>query len=235
MNETLEAMARALFKSWFVDFDPVRAKAEGRDPCLPRAPCRPLPGLLRGLGAGGDSEGVGGWPRFSRTPADKRGHTKDPFASAILGRANGLGQPQMIRIREPVPCNTNEVSQSDGHDRECNPNGSLRFAPPWSLVGGRQFRMVSVRSGHGGSTSTCYALVQRTTSAPFSDCFLSRLAGEIECAEHAAHGECSTQSRKVHIASLRESSFHRKQCGNLVSCQPCFRASYAALTNARSP
>jgi type I restriction enzyme S subunit len=35
MGETLEAMARALFKSWFVDFDPVRAKAEGRDPCLP--------------------------------------------------------------------------------------------------------------------------------------------------------------------------------------------------------
>jgi type I restriction enzyme S subunit len=32
MNETLEAMARALFKSWFVDFDPVRAKAEGRTP-----------------------------------------------------------------------------------------------------------------------------------------------------------------------------------------------------------
>lgn len=32
MNETLEAIARALFKSWFVDFDPVRAKAEGRQP-----------------------------------------------------------------------------------------------------------------------------------------------------------------------------------------------------------
>ena len=36
MNETLEAMARALFKSWFVDFDPVRAKMEGRDPGLPK-------------------------------------------------------------------------------------------------------------------------------------------------------------------------------------------------------
>jgi type I restriction enzyme S subunit len=36
MNGTLEAMARALFKSWFVDFDPVRAKAEWRDPGLPR-------------------------------------------------------------------------------------------------------------------------------------------------------------------------------------------------------
>ena len=36
MNETLEAMARALFQSWFVDFDPVRAKMEGRDTGLPK-------------------------------------------------------------------------------------------------------------------------------------------------------------------------------------------------------
>lgn len=37
MNETLEAMARALFKSWFVDFNPVRSKAEGRDTGLPKS------------------------------------------------------------------------------------------------------------------------------------------------------------------------------------------------------
>lgn len=36
MNETLEAMARAIFKSWFVDFDPVRAKSEGRPTGLPK-------------------------------------------------------------------------------------------------------------------------------------------------------------------------------------------------------
>ena len=36
MNATLEAMARALFRSWFVDFDPVRAKMEGRDTGLPK-------------------------------------------------------------------------------------------------------------------------------------------------------------------------------------------------------
>ena len=35
MNETLKAMGKALFKSWFVDFDPVRAKAEGRSTGLP--------------------------------------------------------------------------------------------------------------------------------------------------------------------------------------------------------
>jgi type I restriction enzyme S subunit len=32
MNATLEAMARALFQSWFVDFDPIRAKLDGRKP-----------------------------------------------------------------------------------------------------------------------------------------------------------------------------------------------------------
>ena len=31
-NTTLEAIAQALFKSWFIDFDPVRAKGEGREP-----------------------------------------------------------------------------------------------------------------------------------------------------------------------------------------------------------
>jgi type I restriction enzyme, S subunit len=34
-NQTLEAMARALFKDWFVDFGPVRAKMEGQEPYLP--------------------------------------------------------------------------------------------------------------------------------------------------------------------------------------------------------
>ena len=40
MSQTLEAMAQALFKSWFVDFDPVRAKMEGR-----WRPGESLPGL----------------------------------------------------------------------------------------------------------------------------------------------------------------------------------------------
>jgi type I restriction enzyme S subunit len=35
MNETLEEIAKAIFKSWFVDFDPVRAKMEGRPTGLP--------------------------------------------------------------------------------------------------------------------------------------------------------------------------------------------------------
>ena len=78
MNETLEAMARALFNSWFVNFDPVRAKAEGRDTGLsprladlfpsrlvdsPLGPIpegwevRPLGGLLEVIETGGRPRG----------------------------------------------------------------------------------------------------------------------------------------------------------------------------------
>ncbi len=35
MNRTLEEMARAIFKDWFIDFGPTRAKMEGREPYLP--------------------------------------------------------------------------------------------------------------------------------------------------------------------------------------------------------
>ncbi len=47
MNETLEAMARALFKSWFVDFEPVRHKAAGQQPPRLAPPYRrPVPGWV---------------------------------------------------------------------------------------------------------------------------------------------------------------------------------------------
>jgi type I restriction enzyme S subunit len=72
MNKTLEEMARALFKSWFVDFDPVRAKAEGRarpDGARSSQPRKPLtaasdlpwPGAEAGAGAEGDP-GRWQWP-----------------------------------------------------------------------------------------------------------------------------------------------------------------------------
>ena len=46
MNQTLEEIAKAIFKSWFVDFDPVRAKAEGRPTGLPPEISDLFPGEL---------------------------------------------------------------------------------------------------------------------------------------------------------------------------------------------
>lgn len=64
-NATLEAIAQALFKSWFVDFDPVHAKAEGRarqdgersgQPRMPQASDLPRPGAEAGAEAQGQPE-----------------------------------------------------------------------------------------------------------------------------------------------------------------------------------
>jgi type I restriction enzyme S subunit len=59
MSETLEAMARALFKSWFEDFEPVRAKAEGRDPGIPKSLDNLFPTRLADSTVGEIPEG---WP-----------------------------------------------------------------------------------------------------------------------------------------------------------------------------
>ena len=46
MNDTLEAMAQAVFQDWFVDFGAVRAKLEGSDPYLPPELCALFPDRL---------------------------------------------------------------------------------------------------------------------------------------------------------------------------------------------
>ena len=56
-NETLEGMARALFKSWFIDFDPVRAKIAGRDTGLPQDLADLFPDRLVGSELGEIPEG----------------------------------------------------------------------------------------------------------------------------------------------------------------------------------
>ena len=71
-NETLEAMARALFKSWFVDFDPVRAKMEGRDTGLPQDIADLFPDHLVDSGSAAIPKG---WEVF-RLDQLARQHTK---------------------------------------------------------------------------------------------------------------------------------------------------------------
>jgi type I restriction enzyme S subunit len=94
MNETLEAMARALFKSWFVDFDPVRAKAEGRDPGLPKPLADLFPARLVDSELGEIPEGweVGSVYKIADVVYGA------PFVSAQFN-TEGLGEP-LIRIRD---------------------------------------------------------------------------------------------------------------------------------------
>ncbi|TCO77512.1 type I restriction enzyme S subunit [Plasticicumulans lactativorans] len=94
MSETLEAMAHALFKSWFVDFDPVRAKMEGRAPGLPKHLAELFPARLVDSELGEIPEGweVGSIYKIADVVYGA------PFASANFN-TEGRGEP-LIRIRD---------------------------------------------------------------------------------------------------------------------------------------
>jgi type I restriction enzyme, S subunit len=109
-NATLEAMAGALFKSWFVDFDPVRAKAEGRDPGLPPEIAALFPDSFENVG-------------LEKIPKGWRKTSIYEIADVIYGAPFGsrsfnserLGLP-LIRIRDlkdQVP----EVYTTEEHPR----------------------------------------------------------------------------------------------------------------------
>jgi len=74
MNETLEAMAQAIFKDWFVDFGPVRAKMKGRDTGLPEDIADLFPDRMIGSDVGQIPEG---W---------EAGHLADEF-EIIMGQS----------------------------------------------------------------------------------------------------------------------------------------------------
>ena len=89
MNETLEATARALFKSWFVDFDPVLAKMEGRDTGLPHDIAGLFPDRLV------DSE-------MGEIPEGWRGAPLDGIARFQNGLALQKFRPALNEARLPV-------------------------------------------------------------------------------------------------------------------------------------
>jgi len=110
MSETLEAMARALFKSWFVDFDPVRAKAEGRDPGLPKPLADLFPARLVDSELGEIPEGweVGSVYEIADVIYGA------PFSSAQFN-TGGIGEP-LIRIRD-LPTESPSVWTPEKHPK----------------------------------------------------------------------------------------------------------------------
>jgi type I restriction enzyme, S subunit len=109
-NETLEAIARALFKSWFVDFDPVRAKAEGRDPGLPKDVADLFPDAFEDSGLG---EIPRGW-MIEGVYAVSDVIYGAPFSSPLFSKDH-VGKP-LIRIRDLATHNP-DVFTSEAHPR----------------------------------------------------------------------------------------------------------------------
>ncbi|HVT14970.1 MAG TPA: restriction endonuclease subunit S [Thermoanaerobaculia bacterium] len=117
MNETLEAIARALFKSWFVDFDPVRARVEGRDSGLPKNLAALFPDSFQ------ESE-VGKIPRGWELGV------LDQLIEVVLGGDWG-GDDQTEELSEPARC----IRGADIPDLQMGGAGKMpvRFLRPSSL------------------------------------------------------------------------------------------------------
>jgi type I restriction enzyme S subunit len=157
MNETLEAIARALFKSWFVDFDPVRAKAEGHDPGLPKALADLFPDSLAESGLGDMPEG---W---------RLGVLGDvaEINAKTLSRADTLEAIDYIEISEVM---RGEIGTIVRYDRGAEPSRARRqlrhgdsvlstvrpdrgahflcLHPPTTLIASTGFAVLSPRDGN---------------------------------------------------------------------------------------
>ena len=113
MNQTLEDIAKAIFKSWFVDFDPVRAKAEGRPTGLPPEISDLFPAELV------DSE-IGEIPKGWRQESIYQFCSVEygaPFKSKLFNE-DGQGIP-LVRIRDL------RKGKSGVFTEEIHPKGTL--------------------------------------------------------------------------------------------------------------
>ncbi len=110
MNETLEAMAWALFKSWFVDFDPVRAKVAGRDPGLPLHLADLFPDSLQDSELGDIPEGWHVGPIYETADVIYGA----PFSSSLFN-SDGRGEP-LVRIRD-LPTESPAVWTEEVHPK----------------------------------------------------------------------------------------------------------------------
>lgn len=183
MNETLEAMARAIFKSWFVDFDPVRAKAEGRDPGLPKHiadffPDRFEDSVLVEIPAGWEVGPIlkqakllsGGTPKTER---------KDYWDGDIFwASAKDVSQCGQIFLIE-----TERTITQKGLEES-----ATQLIPSFCTVvvarGATTGRMVMF-GREMGMNQTCYALAS-TTHTPFS--LYCHLQHQMDNLVHSAHG-----------------------------------------------
>ncbi|QNJ08666.1 Putative Type I restriction-modification system S subunit [Synechococcus sp. Minos11] len=125
-NETLEGIAKALFKSWFVDFDPVRAKVEGRPTGLPDEISELFPDSFEESELGGIPSG---WSCSS--VYDLADYVNGASHSSKTLNENRLGYP-VIKINELKNGFTDQTKywDADFKDKHLVVSGDILFS--WS-------------------------------------------------------------------------------------------------------
>src|SRR6202049_892419 len=184
MNETLEAIARTLFKSWFVDFDPVRAKAKsGKPPSVPREIGAKFPALFSESRIGLIPQGWGVGPIVSRALLLSGGTPKTNREDYWNGDVLWCSAKDASQATERMLLATERTITAKGLYES-----ATQLIPALCTVvvarGATTGRMVLLGRPMA-INQTCYA-VESTTDTPFG--LYCRLRHEIDGLVHAAHG-----------------------------------------------
>ncbi len=179
MNETLEAMARALFKSWFVDFDPVRAKVEGRAPGLPKRLADLFPDSFE------DSE-------LGEIPKGWEVGTLADFASLNPESWSKQTRPEIIKYVDLSNTKWGHIEAVTGYAQQDAPSRAQRVLRQDDTIvgtvrpGNGSYAFISV-DGLTGSTGFAVLRPRRTEYAQFIY-LAATIAENIEALAHLADG-----------------------------------------------
>jgi type I restriction enzyme S subunit len=194
MNETLEAMARALFKSWFVDFDPVRAKAEGRDTGLPAQIAALFPDSFE------DSE-------LGEIPKGWKLGTLGEFARLNPESWSKMTRPSVIEYVDLTNTKWGRIEATTTFESKAAPSRAQRVLRPGDTIVG------TVRPGNGsyafisvnGLTGSTGFAALRPKSAEISEfLYLAATAREnVDALAHLADGGAYPAVRPEVVLSIQ--------------------------------
>ena len=194
MNETLEAMARALFQSWFVDFDPVRAKMEGRDTGLPKEIADLFPDRLV------DSE-------MGRIPWGWRTDTLDAIASLNPESWSTRNAPEQVTYVDLANTKRGHIKTVETYSWSTAPSRARRVLRPGDTIvgtvrpGNESYALIG---GDGLTASTGFAVLRPRTSNDREIVWCAATSrGNIERLAHLAGGSAYPAVRPNAVAETR--------------------------------
>jgi type I restriction enzyme S subunit len=180
MNETLEATARAIFKDWFVDFGPTRAKMEGRAPHLVPEIWSLFPNRL-------DNDGKPeGWmydALLNHARLISGGTPKTDVADYWGGEISWASAKDVSQCADSFLIGTERTITSRGLSES-----STRLVPRYSTVvvaRGATTGRFCMFGREMAMNQTCYALASKSFHNFWVNCAFSTL---VELLVHAAHG-----------------------------------------------
>ena len=194
MNEILEAMARALFQSWFVDFDPVRAKMEGHDTGLPKDVANLFPDRLV------DSE-------MGRIPAGWRADTLEAIASLNPESWSARNAPEQVAYVDLANTKRGYIETVEIHSWNTAPSRARRVLRPGDTIvgtvrpGNESYALIG---GDGLTASTGFAVLRpRSPNDREIIWCVATSRGNIDRLAHLADGGAYPAVRPSAIAETR--------------------------------